>query len=147
MNNPYVGISPAPLSISALKALVDGCVGSDGWLFLRWPHKVDLLPVADKTEEDLVCWEGQAFNQSRELRWKRKGDGYDVLLLSESGGDKALSPLEGTWETKVLDAKAYPKTETRLPKSVSIPKELDLGQRYFIDAETACVQFIALRVK
>ena len=70
-----------------------------------------------------------------------------LLLLSEQGGNDMLAPLGKEWETVSLDAKAYPKTETRLPRSVNIPDSLDLGQRYFVDVETACVQFVSLRVK
>jgi len=93
-----------------------------------------------------TCPEGQAFDENRELRWKRKGSGYEVLLLSNTGGDTELSAIGQEWETKALAAKAFSKTETRFPRKIEIPGDLDLGQRYFIDAETASVQFIALRV-
>lgn len=148
MSSPYVGVAPTPIDISALKALVDRCTDGDSWLFLRWPHQVKLLPMTGKIEEkDLVCQEGQVFGQSKELRWKRRGNAYEVLLLSEDGGDEALSPIGQDWETKDLEARFYPETETRFPRSIEAPNELDVGQRYFIDAQTACVQFIALRVK
>lgn len=147
MSNSYVGVASTPLDASKLKDLISRCI-SNGWLFLRWPHKVHLSPMdSSLAVQDLLCQEGQAFNQSRELRWRRKGNAYEVLLLSDSGGDDMFSSLGSVWETKVLDAKTYPETETRFPREVTIPKELDLGQRYFIDVETACVQFIALRVK
>lgn len=152
MSDAYVGFSATPVDSETLNQLIDSCVENDGLLFLRWPHRVKMLPASKRAEIDFKCQQGQAFNQTKELRWKPKGDGYEVLLLSDDGGDALLSPLGGEkkrWATNVsvLDAKAYPKTETRLPRQVTIPGELNLGQRYFIDAETGCVQFVALRVK
>lgn len=144
MSNVYVGVTPEPVDLEQLQKIVDSCMGKDGWLFLRWPHKVLLQPVSAPPKTGFDCQEGQAFSNTKELRWKRKGTNYEVLLLSEEGGDELLSPIGYAWETKVLNAKAYPETETRFPRKVTIPAELDIGQRYFIDAETACIQFVAL---
>ncbi len=151
MSNPYVGVGSVA-DIEAVKKLVDDCIGSDGYLFLRWPHRIHCSSVSEPPEEGLDCPEGQAFNPDKELRWKRQGSAYELLLLSESEEEKAptvakFSALGSTWETKVLDAKLYPETETRFPRKIKVPERLDVGQRYFIDAETACVQFIALRAK
>ena len=151
MSNQYVGVASVA-NIAAVTKLVNDCIGSNGYLFLRWPHKVHCSSVSELPEEGLNCPEGQAFNQDKELRWKRKGSAYELLLLSESEEEKSpviaqFSAIGSSWETKALDAKSYPATETRFPKKITIPEGLDLGQRYFIDAETACVQFIALRAK
>lgn len=144
MSEPYVGIALEPVSLARLKEIVDSCMGESSWLFLRWPHRVLLRSIGEAPETGFDCLEGQAFSQTRELRWKRKGGNYEVLLLSANGGDASLSPIGKSWETKELKAKAYPETETRFPRKISIPKSLDISQRYFIDTETACVQFVAL---
>ncbi|MEM8806724.1 MAG: hypothetical protein AAGF01_11910 [Cyanobacteria bacterium P01_G01_bin.38] len=148
MSNAFVGVTPNPVDKTTLQDIINRCIDSNGWQFLRWPHQVKLSPVSDTTDFS-ACQEGQAFDQDRELRWKRQGQTYEVLLLSESGGDKALLSINNgqSWETKILDAKPYQKTETRFPRKIEMPDGLDLGQRYFINAQTACVQFIALRVK
>jgi hypothetical protein len=146
MSQPFVGTTQSPIDLETLETLIKRCINSNGWQFLRWPHQVKMLPLSQPTELD--CQEGQAFDQVRELRWKRKGEGYEVLLLSETDGNEAFLALGQSWKTKSLDAQTYPETETRFPRGVKMPVGLnDLGQRYFIDAETACVQFIALRVK
>ena len=151
MTNPYVGVASVS-DIEAISKLVSDYIGSDGYLFLRWPHRVHCSSVSEPPDEGLSCPEGQAFNCDKELRWKQKGPAYELLLLSESEEEKSpaisqFSAIGSIWETKVLNAKSYPATETRFPKKISVPDKLDLGQRYFIDAETACVQFIALRAK
>ena len=114
MSNAYVGVSPKPVELEQLQKLVDSCMDKDSWLFLRWPHKVLLRPVNEPPETGFACLEGQAFDKTKELRWKRKGEGYEVLLLSEDGGDVSLSSIGNDWETKELKAKAYPETETAI---------------------------------
>ena len=150
MSEAFIGVTPAPIGLEVLKATIERCVSDRGWQFLRWPHRVELLPMKGPLKElckDFdTCPEGQAFDENRELRWKRTGEGYEVLLLSATGGVEALSAIGQQWQTKAFAARAYPHTETRFPRKVEIPDNLDLGQRYFIDAETASVQFIALRV-
>jgi hypothetical protein len=145
MSNAFVGT--ASVDFSELKNIIQRCLTENAWQFLRWPHQVKLskLDIKDFSE----CQEGQVFNATRELRWQRQGNNYEVLLLSNEGGDNALSEIEPKrlWKTQDFNAQAYPQTETRLPRQVKVPKELDLGQRYFMDAETACVHFVALRVK
>ena len=144
MSKPYVGVAPEPVSLEKLGEIVDSCMDKDSWLFLRWPHRVLLRPIGKPPETGFDCLEGQAFSLTKELRWKRKGKNYEVLLLSANGGDASLSPIDGIWKTKELKAKAYPETETRFPRKISIPDNLDISQRYFIEAGTACVQFVAL---
>ncbi len=151
MTTPYVGVASV-VDIEAVSKLVNDCIGSDGYLFLRWPHRVHCSSVSEPPDEGLSCPEGQAFNHDKELRWKQTGSAYELLLLSESEAEKSplisqFSAIGTAWETKVLNAKSYSATETRFPQKISVPDKLDFGQRYFIDAETACVQFIALRAK
>lgn len=144
MSEPYVGISPEPVSLKRLGELVNSYMDVDSWLFLRWPHRVLLRPIGEPPETGFACLEGQAFSQTKELRWKRKGKSYEILLLSVNGGDASLPSIGNGWETKELKAKAYPKTETRFPRKIFIPDRLDINQRYFIDARTGSVQFVAL---
>ena len=144
MSKAYVGVSSAPVELETLQQLINDCI-EEGWLFLRWPHKVLLESVKESFELISSCKEGQVFNNTRELRWRKQGARYEILLLSEEGGDDRLSPLGKEWNTVPLEAKAYPETETRFPRSISIPDSLNLGQRCFVDVETACVQFVALR--
>lgn len=151
MSNSYVGVS-AVADTTALAKLVNDHIGSDGYLFLRWPHQVHCSLVSEPPEAGIDCSEGQAFNQSKELRWKQKGAAYELLLLSEFEAENSpvrdeFVAIGSSWRTKTLDAKIYLETETRFPKKVTVPAGLEVGQRYFIDAETACVQFIALKAK
>jgi hypothetical protein len=147
MSNAFVGT--ASVDFVELKNIVRRCLSGKVWQFLRWPHQVKLSQLDVDSKDFFECQEGQVFNQTRELRWQRKGDSCEVLLLSDVGGDDALSEIEPKrlWKTQDLNAMAYPSTETRLPQPVKVPDDLDLGQRYFMDAETACVHFVALRVK
>lgn len=138
------------LDLTTLRSLIDDCVSEQAWRFLRWPHEVKLL---EPTKEiDYSCREGQVFNQSSELRWKKlKDEQYSVLVLSTNQLDKSLTAMGETWSHKDLEANFYPKTETRFPKGLdyedSSDNKLDIGQRYFIDEATGTVHFIALRVK
>lgn len=148
MNDAFVGTTSAPIELEKLQKLVKRCIKDSGWQFLRWPHRVKLSHIDISSKDFSTCYEGQAFDQTRELRWKRQGAKYAVLLLSDMGGDDAFSVAVGqSWKTKAMDAKAYPATETRFPRKIETPAGLDWAQRYFIDVETACVQFIAMRAK
>lgn len=138
------------LDQAALQSLIGHCVSDQAWRFLRWPHEVKLLNP--KKEIDYSCREGQVFDQTSELRWKKlQGERYSVLILSMSKPKENLTALGKTWLTKDLEANFYPKTETRFPKGLDYDdasgNKLDIGQRYFIDEATGTVHFIALRVK
>lgn len=139
------------VDIKTLKATIQRCFGSSGWQFLRWPHDIELLSTGKAHREFDTCQEGQAFNQICELRWKRKKNGYELLLLSsDEKGDEAFTKDKQSWKSQPLNAEPYESKETRLPKSIKVPKSFDLkklGQRYFINEKTACVQFVSLRVK
>lgn len=154
MSEEFVGVSEGPVALETLQTLVRRCVGDGGWLCLRFPHRIDLLPMSELPESGLACMEGQAFNQAKELRWRKVGDRYEILLLSSQGGDDELTEMKRrdltgkntaiNWETVTFDALAYAATETKLPRKINIPSTLNIGQRYFVDADTGCVQFIAL---
>lgn len=149
----FVSIPQSPLDETALQGLISRCISEDAWHCLRWPHGT-LFETG--LQVDLSAPEGEVFNQHRELRWKRQNDGYEVLLLSSTPvSDTALRPLiesepqpsesEPQWLIRDLNANFYPSTETRLPRGVAYPNNLDIGQRYFIHRETGIVQFVALR--
>jgi hypothetical protein len=151
------------LSPQDLSELIKHYMSKESWYFLRWPDQVshfkpglpsDFCSSNGKgSSNGRLCTEGQVFSQTRELRWQRRGDSYSVLLLSKTEVEHALqttgqtwTAVGSTWETKDLPANFYPETETRFPKGLNYPDKLDIGQRYFIDAQTALVQFVALRV-
>lgn len=155
MSQPYVGVSSDSLNAKTLQALVKHCFSERCWHCLQWPH---MIKFQAGQPADFSSTEGQVFDQNRELRWKQSKGTFDVLLLSENSIDDSLQLVEGAvpldqvlktinrkWATKPLPAKAYPPTETRFPRELTYPKELDLGQRYFLDANTEIVHFVALR--
>ncbi|MDX2240616.1 MAG: hypothetical protein NW224_08035 [Leptolyngbyaceae cyanobacterium bins.302] len=131
------------------------------YYFLRWFHKVSGIQM--KLPDDFPSPEGQLFNAELELRWKQRGATYEVLLLSKAEPDAKLdfSPLRGDWEWEWCDRNAYcyDSDETKFPKgflyqdaegNVLSPKEEPLNQvkqRYFRDARTTTVHFVALTVE
>ncbi|NEZ59119.1 hypothetical protein [Adonisia turfae] len=131
-----------------LQSLIGHHVSKQAWRFLRWPDRVELLEPTEAI--DYSCREGQVFNQDCELRWKRQGDHYSVLLLSvaeNSEGEETLAGVGNNWTAEERNANFYPPTETRFPRGLAYSEKLDIGQRYFIDKDTGTVHFIALRVK
>ena len=153
MSKGFVLTTQRPIGYKALSSVIEQCIDEKGYLFLRWPHKVRMLYLSEaKTFE---CQQGQAFDRQRELRWQKKGDQYSVLLLSETQPpDRELAienssfcPVGDQWLTAAVEAKTHSPTETRFPKGLDLTQTPDLEQRYFIDEQTACVQFIALKVK
>ncbi|MEL7224844.1 MAG: hypothetical protein AAGL17_08250 [Cyanobacteria bacterium J06576_12] len=158
MTDAFVGTTPKNVEQTVLEETINRYKNGNTWAFLRWPHEVKLLPVDDSV--DLTCPEGQIFSADFELRWQKQKGVYDVLLLADMSllakeknalETLGLEELEGDWNFKDLEAHFYPPTEARFPKGLAYakkdaPAKLDIGQRYFIDAQTACVQFIALRV-
>lgn len=141
----FVSIQRTSLDQSSLDQLIRRCITGNAWQCLQWPDKTTFsagLP------SEFSGQEGQVFTQDRELRWKRQGSSYKVLLLSKTEiNDPALKPLaeKQQWLIRDLNTNFHSRTETRLPWGVTYPKDLDIGQRYFIDRETGIVQFVALR--
>ncbi|MGB3492291.1 MAG: hypothetical protein WBA57_06160 [Elainellaceae cyanobacterium] len=143
----FVSIQDSALDQSALDQLIQRCLAGDTWYCLRSPEAIT-LKVGLPTDDQLSSPEGQVFSQDRELRWKRLGAEYEVLLLSKTKiNDPALQPLdeEQQWLTRDLNANFYTPTETRFPRGVAYPNDLNIGQRYFMDSATGTVQFVALR--
>lgn len=115
------------------------------YYFLRSPHQVS--GIIQQLPKEFPTPEGQAFNHEIELRWKRKGDRYDLLWLGTKKAPSDFAPITGDWVYEDRDALLYPNTETKLPKEVKYPQALDIGQRYFCDRRTGIIHFTALMVK
>lgn len=142
-NSAFVGTSTAPIPAGTLETLLnqDQNNNQNSYYFLCWPHTTS--GIITKLPQQLSP-EGRMFNAELELRWKRQGEGYDLLLLSSVGGWKAFEPLDGDWRCCDRSASLYPKTETRFSGRLRYPQGIEFGQRYFFDAQTATVHFVAL---
>lgn len=154
---PFVGYKKEPVSKDELLELIAKFATEPSYYFLRWTHKVSDNWEEKPTVSDFPMIEGQMFNQNCELRWKQKRkDSYEVLLLSITGehpdfeivGECAKGKKSEIWRTEDQDAHLYSSTEIRFPKAFPAKeKELNIGQRYFIDKQTSTVHFVALTIK
>jgi hypothetical protein len=133
------------LSASELKTLLEHHKGNQNYYyFLRWSNRVSGIVTS---LEDFPSPEGQMFNADLEIRWKQKGEKYDVLLLSKEDSDYAdFDSFAQTWQSEDRSASFYPKTETRFPKGFIYSEKLNIGQRYFKDKSTGIVHFVALTI-
>ncbi|MBD2150402.1 hypothetical protein H6F44_09765 [Pseudanabaena sp. FACHB-1277] len=135
------------LSESELNHLLQQYQGNHSYYFLRWADRVS--GVIENLPDSLSP-EGQMFNADLEIRWKRKGDKYNVLLLSEYDNDypefNGFDRFPQTWQAETRNAKFYTATETRFPKEFIYPEKLNFGQRYFKDQDTGIVHFVALTI-
>ncbi len=127
-----------------LRSLIEQFQGEKSCFFLRWPHKVS--GFCKTLPDDFPSPEGQMFDSQKELRWKRQGKGYSVLLLSASEVYDDFEPVGKAWDIHVQDAHIYPKTETRFPKGIN-DQQINIGQCFFADPQTATVHFVALVAK
>ncbi|MCU0553018.1 MAG: hypothetical protein MUC48_27125 [Leptolyngbya sp. Prado105] len=130
------------VSESELKALLDQYVSAKSRYFLRWAHKVSGML---KHLDGFPSPEGQMFDRDREIRWKQQGDRFNVLMLSTQA-EAEFTAIEKTWTTKSYQANLYPRTETRFPRGIQ-DQGVNVGQRCFIDTQTAIVHFVALTVE
>lgn len=140
--NPFVGVSEQLLTVEQLRDLLEKS-SNQCYYFLRWSYKVS--GIIEQLPNEFPSPEGQMFNYDRELRWKQQGQHFSVLLLSTTGSEPGFKPIGQKWETQQREAHIYPATETRFPKGLSSTK-VDVAQRYFMDADTATVHFVALTV-
>jgi hypothetical protein len=141
--NPFVGVSEQLLTVEQLRGLLQTSSNQHSYYFLRWPHKVS--GIKEQLPDEFPSPEGQMFNCDRELRWKQQGQHFSVLLLSTTGSQSGFKSIGQKWKIQQRDAHIYPATETRFPKGLSSTK-IDVAQRYFMDADTATVHFVALTV-
>jgi len=131
-------------SLARLKDLLD--TRSQWYYFLRWVDRVS--GIQSELPEGFPSPEGQAFNAEVEVRWKKRGNVYDLLWLgTETPPDEFdFKVIEGDWESEVRNAQLYPDKETRLPKGVK-KTSCNVQQRYFRDKRTSTIHFIALTEK
>ena len=141
--SPFVGVSEQLLTVEQLRDLLEKSSNQRSYYFLRWPHKVS--GIIEQLPNEFSSPEGQMFNCDRELRWKQQGQHFSLLLLSTTGSEPGFKPIGHKWEIQQRDAHIYPATETRFPKGLS-STNVDVAQRYFLDADTATVHFVALTV-
>lgn len=141
--NPFVGVSEQLLTVEQLRNLLQQPSTQPNYYFLRWSYKVS--GIVGQLPAEFPSPEGQMFNCDRELRWKQQGQHFSVLLLSTTGSEPGFKPIGQQWETQQRDAHIYPATETRFPKGLTSTR-VDVAQRYFMDADTATVHFVALTV-
>jgi len=142
----YVGYATVG-SEAALHDLIQRFDPSETYYFLRSLHQVSGiqrgLPAA-------LSPEGQIFNASTELRWKTKGQGYDLLWLGQASPDAAMGfmPIKRNWQTDDRPVLLHQRKTPQYPHLFRYPKGLEkrLQQRYFRDANTDIVHFIALTV-
>lgn len=140
--NAFVGVKQVA-SADELKQLLEHS-SEQNYYFLQWPHKVS--GIVDNLSE-FPSPEGQMFNSQLELRWKQQSSGYEVLLLSTVKPDSSLDfDLFGNWQFIDRQANLYDNSKTsRFPHTFIYP-QIRIAQRYFMNAETATVHFVALTV-
>ncbi|MEM1253270.1 MAG: hypothetical protein AAGI69_12620 [Cyanobacteria bacterium P01_H01_bin.21] len=133
--------------VSVLKQLAP----SQSAYFLRWPHRVSgwrsTLP------KEVLSPQGQLVTANLELRWQRHGNRYDLLLLSASSLKTEVKELlkfqslaNNQWQTCLRPVLPYRERIPQYPKRFQYkginPDQLQ--QRYFRNAQTGLVQFVAL---
>ncbi|KKD39309.1 MAG: hypothetical protein WAN66_03835 [Limnoraphis robusta] len=139
------------ISSVELKELLTQNANSNSYYFLRWVDKVS--GIVEELPLDFhqnPSPEGQMFNSELELRWKRKGSGFEVLLLTEGDslpGKWKTIEEDCEWETEVRKACLYQPTVTRFPNRFKYPDNFKIAQRYFKNKKTSTVHFIALTIQ
>lgn len=145
-----------------LKKLLEKLANEESYYFVRSPHAVSGIQMK-LPEQFPPYFEGQMFNSEREIRWKKQGNSYEILLLSRVEIEPNLGfqpiynePEEIEWEVCDRHAYFYDIDETKFPKSFIFkdinnqdidPKTIPIRQRYFHEKKTATVHFVALTVK
>lgn len=141
--NPFVGTKPVSSS-DELKELLEQLSSESNYYCLRYPHKIS--KIEPQLPQDFPSPEGQMFNRELELRWKKQGENYNVLLLSTTGEKPGFEKVGQDWQVCERKAHIPPPTETRFPKGIPTA-EVKVNQRYFMDTQTATVHFVALTVE
>lgn len=123
-----------------LKTLLTELKTEKSYYFLRWYHQVSGLV---QSLPDKLSPTGQLFDAEKELRWQWKANQFQLLLLSQNDFNSEFYPVRGNWTTKQV-AGILRSNETRFPHRIKGKEIKNLAQRYFIDAETATIHFVAL---
>lgn len=150
----YVGFKQVSSS-AEIKNLLDKLATENSYYFVRSPHAVS--GICMKLPQDFPGFEGQMFNADRELRWKKQGSAYEVLLLSRVETDlEGFEKLTEEWQICDRPACFHDIDETKFPKSFIYQgangekinsQNINISQRYFQDKRTATVHFVALTVR
>lgn len=124
----------------------------ESFFFLRWLHKVSGL-VMERPEQ--LSPEGQWLSAIAELRWKRDRNGYQLLWLGQQSAtttqpfsDLEWSAIDRAWETDDKRVLLHDRRTPQFPHLFNYPIRLEnrLRQRYFRDAHTDMVHFVALTI-
>jgi hypothetical protein len=139
------------VDLSELKKLLSNLSKDKTYYFLKWIDKVKgFHPFNDSIFSDLSP-EGQIFNSQWELRWRKQGKSFDLLLLSIEENIADFQPLkqDWIWQYQDRDVIVHPKKETRFLQSESLSQNAitnEIKQRYFIHQQTSTIHFIALTI-
>ena len=133
---------------NSLRQLIEQYSKPGDFFFLRSLHRVSGII----TElPDQLSPEGQLFNARFELRWKKRRQGYELLWLGQQAptNTEDFTKIERQWETKDHDALLHARKTPQYPNLFYYPSELEktIQQRYFRDAGTGIVHFVALTVR
>jgi len=148
-------------SLEELQKFLEEIQQEQNYYFVRSPHKVSgirLELTAESKAEINSATEGQVFNSQWELRWKKKGTGYELLLLSKENNDLCtqFEPIPFEWQIEDRKALLYEANdeksdrevrskETRFPQGFT-HNQPKICERYFLNSQTATVHFVALTV-
>ena len=152
----YVGFKQVS-SAADLQKLLNKLAAQKSYYFVRSPHAVS--GICMKLPPEFPGFEGQMFNADRELRWKKQANQYEILLLSRVEADlEGFDEIDKDCNWQICDRPAcfHDIDETKFPKSFIYKvendekvdsKNINIGQRYFQDKQTATVHFVALTVR
>lgn len=133
-------------------ASADQSEAEESFFFLRWAHRVSGMKAA---LPETLSPEGQWFSELGELRWKRDRHGYQVLWLGqqrpqdvEQLSHLAWTAIDRQWQFVDQPVLLHDRRTPQFPHLFDYPTRLQnrLRQRYFRDAETDIVHFVALTV-
>jgi hypothetical protein len=77
-NPAFIYHSSSPIEEKKLREVLEKLAAQNYIYFFKWPHKLNhdvVIPAK-------LSPEGQLVTTNTELRWKKKGEGYQALLLS-----------------------------------------------------------------
>lgn len=154
----FVGVHQQ--SAADLITLLEKLSTPTSYYFLRWTNRVggfwrrrSEMKLLDDISDRLINHpsqqfpspEGQFFNHDLELRWKKQGELYKVLLLTTLELEPGFKPIGENWEALDRNAHQYTSTDSRFPQKFA-SDEVKISQRYFRDSCTATVHFVALTI-
>jgi hypothetical protein len=90
----------AAADAATLRSLLDAC--TEGW---AWDARTLVRGLAQVQASLPWCTEGRAFSQTRDIRWQRRSERFDVLLLTlteplPAGFVPLLPAPDQVWQTQ-----------------------------------------------